>query len=76
MAWVSGMGPTRGSAKVYLDGVYVKTVSLWASANTSRNVVFGRNWGTMGSHTLRIVVAGTSGHSRVDVDAFVRLTLS
>jgi GH25 family lysozyme M1 (1,4-beta-N-acetylmuramidase) len=76
IAWVSGMGPTRGSARIYVDGSYVRTVSLYASTNTSRRIVFVRNWGSVASHKLRIVVAGTAGHSRVDVDAFVRLSLS
>jgi GH25 family lysozyme M1 (1,4-beta-N-acetylmuramidase) len=76
VAWVSTLGVGRGSAKVYLDGVYVRTINLEASSGHSRAIVFGRNWGANGSHTLRIVVVGTSGHPRVDVDAFVRLGLS
>lgn len=76
VGWVSGKGPTRGSAKIYVDGVYVKTISLYATTNTSRNVVFSRNWGAVGSHALAIVVVATPGHARVDVDAFVKLTLS
>ena len=76
VAWVSALGLGRGSAKVYLDGVYVRTINLEASSGHSRAIVFGRNWAGNGSHTLRIVVAGTAGHPRVDVDAFVRLSLS
>jgi GH25 family lysozyme M1 (1,4-beta-N-acetylmuramidase) len=76
VAWVSALGVGRGSAKVYLDGVYVRTINLEASSGHSRAIVFGRNWNVNGSHTLRIVVSGTAGHPRVDVDAFVRLSLS
>ena len=76
VAWVSALGLGRGSAKVYLDGVYVRTINLEASSGHSRAIVFGRNWAGNASHTLRIVVAGTAGHPRVDVDAFVRLSLS
>ncbi len=76
VAWVSARGPDRGSARVYVDGVYAATVSLRASTYHFRAVVFARNWRTNGSHTLRIVVAGTAGHPRVDVDAFVTLSLS
>ena len=74
VAWVTTRGTTRGQAKVYVDGVYAATVNLWASSGHSRSIVFARNWSTSGAHTIRVVVVGTAGHPRVDVDAFVRLT--
>jgi GH25 family lysozyme M1 (1,4-beta-N-acetylmuramidase) len=74
VAWVATTGPTRGSARIYLDGRYIKTISLRTSTGHSRAVVFARNWGVNGTHTLRIVIVGTAGHPRVDVDAFVRLS--
>jgi GH25 family lysozyme M1 (1,4-beta-N-acetylmuramidase) len=73
VAWVTTRGTTRGKAKVYLDGVYATTVNLWSSSGHSRSIVFARNWGTSGAHSIRIVVVGTAGHPRVDIDAFVRL---
>lgn len=73
VAWVAAVGPTRGSAKVYLDGTYKTTVSLYATAASLRRVVYADDWTSQGSHRIRIVVAGTAGHPRVDVDAFVRL---
>ena len=39
----------------------------------TRQIVFVASWATQGSHTIEIVVAGTPGHPRVDVDAFVRV---
>jgi hypothetical protein len=51
-------------------------VSLRASTNHYRAVVFARNWGANASHTLRLVVVGTAGHPRVDLDAFVTFSLS
>jgi GH25 family lysozyme M1 (1,4-beta-N-acetylmuramidase) len=75
IAWVSSQGRGRGSAYVYIDGVYVKTVNLYSAVGHSRAIVFTRNWATVGVHTISIVVAGTAGHPRVDVDAFVRLGL-
>jgi hypothetical protein len=75
IAWVSSRGRGRGSAYVYVDGVYIKTVNLYSTVGQSRAIVFTRNWGTVGIHTITIVVAGTAGHPRVDVDAFVRLGL-
>jgi hypothetical protein len=73
IGWVAAIGPTRGSAKVYLDGVYRTTVSLDAAATALRRVVYATSWASQGTHTIRIVVAGTAAHPRVDVDAFVRL---
>ncbi|MBA2382664.1 MAG: glycoside hydrolase family 25 protein [Chloroflexi bacterium] len=76
VAWVAARGSTRGSAKVYVDGVYAATVSLHSTTGQSRAIVFARNWPTVGAHKLEIVVVGTAGHPRVDVDAFVRLAIS
>jgi hypothetical protein len=35
-----------------------------------RAVVWSRAWARTGTHTIRIAVAATPGHPRVDVDAF------
>jgi hypothetical protein len=40
-----------------------------AKASLHRRVVFARTWSTAGTHTLRMVVIGTAGHTRVDLDA-------
>jgi GH25 family lysozyme M1 (1,4-beta-N-acetylmuramidase) len=76
VAWVAAKGPTRGAVWVYVDGVFAASVSLYASSSQARSIVFARTWPTLGWHTLKIVVAGTAGHPRVDVDAFVRLVVS
>jgi virginiamycin B lyase len=70
-AWVSTTGPTRGQAKVYVDGVLVKTVDLSAVSETARVQVYTRTWTTSAAHKVKLVVVGTVGHPRVDVDAFV-----
>ena len=72
-ALIAPKGPTRGSAKLYVDGVYVSTVSLFRSVWVPRIVVAARSWPVSGSHTARLVVTGTPGHSRFDVDAFAVL---
>jgi beta-N-acetylhexosaminidase len=74
VGWVAALGPTRGSADVYLDGELRQTVDLNAASRETMQVVFVASWPTEGAHTIEIVVAGTSGHARVDVDAFVQLT--
>jgi GH25 family lysozyme M1 (1,4-beta-N-acetylmuramidase) len=75
VAWVAYRGPNRGYARVYLDGVYQKVVTLHASSYSARPIVFAARWPTMRWHTLRIVVVGTPAYPRVDVDGFLRLYL-
>ncbi|HEY3523118.1 MAG TPA: glycoside hydrolase family 3 N-terminal domain-containing protein [Candidatus Limnocylindrales bacterium] len=73
IAWVASRGPGRGSAAVYVDGVYRTTIDLHASSYHARQIVYARHWSSNGHHTIRIVNLGTAGHPRIDVDAFVRL---
>ena len=54
-----------------MNGVYVKTVSLYAATTSYRRVLVSLSWSTATSRTVKIVVVGTTGHPRVDVDAFV-----
>ena len=68
-AWVAPKGPTRGSAKVYVDGAYRTTVSLYSSSTAYKRIVYATSWSAVGDHVIRIVVSGTTGHPRVDVDA-------
>jgi hypothetical protein len=75
VAWVAYKGPTRGSAKVYVDGAYRATVNLYAATYRSRSIVFAFNWPSNGAHAIKIVVLGRQGHPRIDVDAFGRLVL-
>ncbi|MFL5755054.1 MAG: PQQ-dependent sugar dehydrogenase [Chloroflexota bacterium] len=72
--WISTKGPDRGVARVYIDGVLNATVDLNATTLKARQVVFAANVTTSVSHTIRVVVAGTAGRPRVDVDGFVRIT--
>jgi len=76
VAWASYLGPDRGSANVYVDGVFKRTVSLYSTSYQPRQIVYSAQWGANGAHTLKVVVNGTTGHPRVDVDAFAWLLLS
>lgn len=69
-AWVAAVGPTRGSARIYVNGVYLRTVSLHAPTSASRRVVFVQHWSSSATRTIEIRVVGTSGRPRVDLDAF------
>jgi hypothetical protein len=48
-------------------------VSLYASSTSLRRIVFAWSSSTQATHTIKVVVSGTAGHPRVDVDAFARL---
>jgi subtilisin len=70
VAIVAPVGPTRGSAAVYLDGVYKGTISFRASSGKSRMVMYATSFATLATHTITLRVSGTG---RVDLDAFVIL---
>ena len=72
-AWVTTTGPDRGWAKVYVNGVLAKRVSLTTSASQPRRVVWSANWSTTATRTVVILVEGTSGKPRVDLDAIMTL---
>jgi hypothetical protein len=67
IAWAGPVGPTRGKARVYLDGNLVATVDTYRSSFAARDIVFARNLSS-GTHTLRIQTLGTSGRPTVGVD--------
>ena len=66
--WYGPVGPTRGKARVAIDGISVTTVNQYARSFTARKAVFTKTWSTAGAHTLVIEVAGTSGHPYVAID--------
>ncbi|MDQ3870059.1 MAG: polysaccharide deacetylase family protein, partial [Chloroflexota bacterium] len=70
VAWVAPRSPSRGQARVYLDGRLAATVSLYASYGQPRRILFARSWPALSNHTLEIRAVGTAGHPRIDVDAF------
>ena len=73
-AWIAPKGPTRGSARIYVDGVSVAAVSLYATSTQSRRVVYTRTWPSSGRHQVTIRVSGTARHPWVDVDGFAVIT--
>lgn len=68
--WYGPTGPTRGKAKIYVDGKLVRTVDLRRSTFHAHAAVFTKRWSTARKHTIRIVVIGTSGRSMVAIDGF------
>src|SRR6476659_2784295 len=77
LGWITTVGPTHGSARVYVDGHLAQTVSTYASSIGYRRIAFDRAWFTGPAdptHTITVVNAGTAGHSRVDVDGFINVS--
>jgi N-acetylmuramoyl-L-alanine amidase-like protein len=66
VSFVSTRDTNRGSARIYIDGVFVTTIDLSGSP-AHRFVAFTKAWGSAGTHTIRVVAVGTG---RVGVDAF------
>lgn len=73
IAIVTTKATSRGSFKVYIDGVYKATISTYATSTAYRQIVYQYTWSSPGTHTIKLVVSGTSGHPRVDVDGFLLL---
>ena len=73
IAWVASKDASSGRAHVYVDGAQVATVDLGAAASSPRQVVFSRGWATSGTHTVKVVVEGTSGRPGVTSDGFITL---
>jgi len=59
IVWVGKKGPSHGKAEVHIDGKLVKTVDLYASANSYGQTLFSTTGLTSGAHTLVIKVLGT-----------------
>jgi hypothetical protein len=70
VVWYGPVGPTRGQARVRIDGALAGTVNLRASSFAAHEAVFSRSWATTAAHTLVIDVVGTPGHPYVAIDEF------
>lgn len=68
VGWYARLGPAYGQARVYIDGALVKTVNLNAATIFDRKLVYTKSWTSVGNHSIRIVVVGTSGHPKVVLD--------
>ena len=68
VAWYGPVGPTRGTARVYIDRRAVATVDLRRSTYAAHKLLFSRALAP-GKHTVRIVV--TSSGRPVAIDDFV-----
>jgi hypothetical protein len=71
IAWYGPVGPTRGKARVSIDGVAVKTIDLKRSAFDPSTILYSASFKATGRHTLEIEVIGTPGHRLVAIDELV-----
>jgi hypothetical protein len=69
LAWIGPVGPTRGKARIAIDGKVVGTVDLRRSRFDPRATLFHRSWKRVANHTLTLTVIG-SGRP-VAIDEFV-----
>jgi hypothetical protein len=65
IAWMGPVGPTRGTARVYIDGKAVATVDLRRSTFQPRKVLFSRALAA-GPHTFKIVVISSRRPVAID----------
>jgi Transglycosylase-like domain len=68
IAWIGPVGPTRGTARIYVDGKAVKSVNLRRSSFQARTLLFSKKLAA-GEHTFRIVV--TSRGRPVAIDELI-----
>ncbi len=61
-------GPAAGKADVYVGGTLVKTVDLYASSVAETVSVWTKAFGSVGTHTLRVVWTGKKNASSTGTD--------
>jgi hypothetical protein len=60
----------RGKVRIYLDGVLQATVDTYRASAEYRSVIWQRSFTGSVTKRVRVVVVGTSGRPRFDLDAF------
>lgn len=71
IAWYGPVGPTRGKARILIDGKAVKVVNLNRSSFQASTILYSASWKTGGRHTFEIEVIETPGHRLVAIDELV-----
>jgi len=65
IAWMGPVGPTRGSARIFVDGKVVANVDLRRSTFQARKLIYSKAL-PAGTHTLKIVVTSTGRPVAID----------
>ena len=71
ITWISAVGPNHGSARVYINGVLIKTVSTQSAIFAGARAVFTKTFAVAKPRTISIVVNATKGHPVVSIDSLV-----
>jgi hypothetical protein len=66
IAWIGPAGPTRGTARVYIDGKFVGAVNLRRSTFRARVLLFSRGLPAGGQHTIKIAVSSSGRPVAID----------
>jgi hypothetical protein len=69
VSWLGPTGPTRGKARVYIDGKLKATVDLYSARFRANGVLFSINVPD-GRHTISVVGLATPKRPVVAIDAF------
>jgi hypothetical protein len=70
VSWSGPVGPTRGQARIYVDGKLAARVDLFAKSFSPHKIVWSRSWPVNGRHTIAIEVVGTKNRPFVAIDEF------
>ena len=72
--WITYLSSNRGQADVYIDGNLISTVDTYSASPKAQKVAFEKLDLSSGSHTIKIVVKGTSNSAStgnyITIDAF------
>lgn len=72
VALVAPLFSTAGRAHIYCDGAFKATIDLYSASLRTQATAYWCSFSQYGQHTMKVVVEGTSGRPRVDVDASLR----
>jgi hypothetical protein len=73
VGFVAPTGQERGRIKIRVSGEVVAIIDLRSLPAGPRRIIWGRSWHTVRQRKVGLIVQGTPGRPRVDIDAFVVL---
>jgi hypothetical protein len=73
IALVSTLSASRGTVRVYVDGIYQGRVDPSHAPTVFHGVAWQMAWSSSKTRTLKLIVDGTAGRPRFDLDAFAVL---
>jgi hypothetical protein len=71
LALLMPKGPNRGTAALYIDGVYKAALNTYSATKVNGKITYQLLLTGTATHTVKIVNLATAGHPRIDVDATI-----